>query len=99
MRLQGWIFIPSDYLFIQILKLAQMRIQNDQTTHTIVAAVDLVFLLAAKFSCKQKYVITIQFEVLHYFTRSKSILMSHQNRFGLGEKYTMPLEILPYVLW
>lgn len=75
-----------------------MRIQNDQTTHTIVAAVDLVFLLAAKFSCKQKYVITIQFDVLHYFTRSKSILMSHQYRFGLGEKCTMPLEILPYVL-
>ena len=43
-----------------------MRIPNDQTTHTIVAAVDLVFLLAAKFSCKQKYVITIQFDVLHY---------------------------------
>lgn len=78
-----------------------MRIQNDQTTHTIVAAVDLVFLPAAKFSCKQKCVITIQFDVLHYFTRSKSMnkLMSHQNRFGLGEKYMMPLEILPYVLW
>ena len=92
-----FLFLLITCLF-KILKLAQMRIQNDQTTHTIVAAVDLVFLLAAKFSCKQKYVITIQFDLLYYFTRSKCILMSHHNRFGLGEKYTMRLEILPYVL-